>query len=424
MSGKDIQNPAYDVVVVGGGAAGLMAAATAAARGLSVAVLERERRCGKKLLITGKGRCNVVNDCDAEQFQQKIRQGGRFLRSALADFGPAEIRGFFESRGVPLKVERGNRVFPCSDRAADIADALIAAAGQAGCAFLAGRAAAFLFGADGAVCGLKLEDGQAVSCRAAIVATGGLSYPGTGSTGDGYVLARSLGHTVTPLRPSLVPLVCAGDSCPAMQGLSLKNVELRAVRGKKILYRDQGELLFTHFGISGPLALSLSAALVGADWNEVRVTLDMKPALDEPTLDRRILRDFAENLNREFKNSLGALLPQKMIPEIVRLTQIPPEKKVHSLTAAERAALVAAVKRFPLAVTGPRPIAEAVVTAGGVELREIDPRTMQSKRIPNVSFAGEVLDADGYTGGFNLGIAFATGHAAGKHVLEEKGDFA
>lgn len=410
-----------DVAVVGGGAAGLTAARAAASRGLSVAVIERSERCGKKLLITGKGRCNVVNDCDVDMFMQKVRQGGRFLYSALSSFGPRDIMEDFEALGVPLKTERGGRVFPVSDKAADIADALIRAAKNAGCQMLAGRAVAVLTEGD-AITGVALADKSHVACRAVIVATGGLSYPRTGSTGDGYLLARQFGHTVEPCRPSLVPLTCAGEECAAMQGLSLKNVALTARRGKKTLFQEQGELLFTHFGISGPLVLSLSGAAVGADWREVEVTLDLKPALDEAALDKRLLRDFSENLNREFRNSLDALLPRKMIPVVVARCGIDPFQRVNSVTAAQRTQLVRTLKRFALPVTGTRPIEEAVVTAGGVRLSEIEPRTMQSKLFRNLHFAGEVLDADGYTGGFNLGIAFATGRAAGEHVLEFEGE--
>lgn len=407
----------YDVAVVGGGAAGLMAAYYAASRGLRTAVLEKERRCGRKLLITGKGRCNVMNDCDLDGFMRRVRGGGRFLYSALSGFGPDELRAFFGARGVPLKTERGGRMFPQSDKAADIADALIGAARDAGCDFLTG-AAAEIRCAGGAVQAVALQSGALLRCRAAILATGGLSYPATGSTGDGYRMAAQLGHTITPLRPSLIPLECADDSCGRMQGLSLKNVRLTVKKGKKTLFQEQGELLFTHFGISGPLTLSASAAVADEPLADTAFRLDLKPALDRETLDRRLVRDFLQNSNREFKNALDALLPKKMIPVVVERSGIPPGQRVNEITQAQRGRLLELLKAFPLAVCGRRPIEEAIVTAGGVKLSEVNPKTMMSKIISGLHFAGELLDVDGYTGGFNLGIAFATGRAAGMHVLE------
>ncbi|MEA5050965.1 MAG: NAD(P)/FAD-dependent oxidoreductase [Oscillospiraceae bacterium] len=406
-----------DVAVAGAGPAGLTAAIAAAGRGLSVTVIEKNDMPGKKLLITGKGRCNVTNDCGVPEFLQNVRSGERFLYSSLTAFGPAQTMEFFEDAGVPLKTERGNRVFPVSDRAADIRDALVRAAKQAGCAFVTGRAAG-IETRDGAVCALSLADGRRISCRALILATGGLSYPKTGSTGDGYALAQAAGHTVTPPRPSLVPLVCAGGDCAALQGLSLRNVKLTARAGDKTIFSEQGELLFTHYGVSGPLVLTLSARMVGADTRTAALSVDLKPALDEKTLDRRLQRDFSAQLNREFKNSLGALLPKKLIPVVVARSGIDPQKKLNALTAAERLSLARLIKDFRLEATDMRSFDEAVVTAGGVALPEVSPKTMESKRIRNLHFAGELLDADAFTGGFNLGIAFATGHAAGMHVLE------
>ncbi len=408
----------YDVLIVGGGAAGLLAGYCAAGRGLRTAILEKERRCGRKILITGKGRCNVMNACDVDGFMRRIRSGGRFLYSARTGFGPDEARAFFESRGVPLKVERGERMFPESDRAADIADALVDAARDAGCAFLTGRAVAVDCAGDGSVCGVHTESGQDIACRAAIVATGGLSYPKTGSTGDGYRIAKQLGHTVVPPRASLVPLECAGDECAQLQGLALKNVTLTVKNGKKTLFEEQGEMLFTHFGISGPLVLSASAATVDEQLPALRFMLDLKPALDRDMLDKRLLRDFSDNINRAFKNALDELLPRKMIPIFIERSGVPPDQRVNAITQKQRNKLLDLFKGFALPVSGRRPIDEAIVTAGGVKLSEIDPKTMQSKIIGNLHFAGELLDADGYTGGFNLGIAFATGHAAGMHVLE------
>lgn len=417
---KENKLPNCDVLIVGAGPAGLMAAYRAAARGADVMLVEREERYPKKLLITGKGRCNVTNACDNETFFANIRQGGAFLRSAVSAFGPYDVMEFFESRGVPLKTERGNRVFPQSDRAADIADCLKKAAASAGARVSAGRVKEILT-ENGAVRGTRLYDSREIICRAAIIATGGLSYPKTGSTGDGFGIAASLGHTVTPAYPSLVPLECAGGDCAELQGLSLRNATLSLVVEGKTVYEELGELMFTHFGVSGPLALTASAYLAGKNPGGAKLVIDLKPALDEKALDKRLLRDFSESLNREFKNSLGALLPQKLIPVIVRRSGVDPEKKINAVTARERASLLGSLKRFTLEVTRTRPTDEAIVTAGGVSTKEIDPKTMQSKIIKNLHFAGEVIDADGFTGGFNLGIAFATGHAAGSHCL--KGDF-
>lgn len=419
MSGNNTAQ-GCDALIVGAGPAGLTAACFAAARGAVVALAEREERFPKKLLITGKGRCNVANACDDETFIANIRRGGAFLRSAASAFGPDDVMEFFESRGVSLKIERGDRVFPASDSAADIAQCLKQAALDAGARIIKGRVKEITT-EDGAVRGARFFDGTRISCRAAIIATGGLSYPKTGSTGDGLRMAAKLGHTIIPTEASLVPLVCEGGECAEMQGLSLRNVELSLVADGKTLYKELGELLFTHFGVSGPLALTASAYLVGSNARRTSVEIDLKPALDEKTLDRRLLRDFSENLNREFKNSLGALLPQALIPVVVRRVGVSPDKKVNSLTSSERAALLGVLKRFELTVVGTRPIDEAIVTAGGVCVKELDPRSMESKIVKNLHFAGEVIDADGLTGGFNLGIAFATGHAAGSRCL--KGDF-
>ena len=417
---KENMRPNCDALIVGAGPAGLMAAYCAAARGADVLLVEREERYPKKLLITGKGRCNIANACDDETFFANIRQGGAFLRSAVSAFGPYDVTEFFESRGVPLKTERGNRVFPQSDRAADIADCLKKAAAEAGARVTTGRVKEILTD-NGAVSGARLFDSGVISCRAAIIATGGLSSPKTGSTGDGFRIAAALGHTVTPTHPSLVPLECAGGDCGELQGLSLRNVTLSLRVGGRAVYEELGELMFTHFGVSGPLALTASAHLAGSDPARAELVIDLKPALDEKALDKRLLRDFSLSLNREFKNSLGALLPQKLIPVIVRRSGIDPEKKINAVTARERASLLDCLKRFTLELTRARPIDEAIVTAGGVSTKEIDPRTMQSKIINNLHFAGEVIDADGFTGGFNLGIAFATGHAAGAGCL--KGEF-
>lgn len=409
----------YDIVVVGGGPAGLLAGYAAASRGLSlsVAVVEKMDRPGKKLLITGKGRCNVINNTDTGRFMANIRRGSRFMYSSINLFGSADVIDFFQSRGVPLVTERGNRVFPQSGKSLDIADVLIEAARSAGCVFINARVTGIVTKQQ-AVDGIMLDGRNFIKARAVIVSTGGLSYPKTGSTGDGYRFAQSTGHHVTAPVPSLVPLECADSVCGQLQGLSLRNVALTVKNDGKTVFNEQGEMLFTHFGISGPLVLSASAFLAGCGIKNTVAEIDIKPALDHETLDKRIVRDFGDNINREFQNSLDALLPKKLIPIIVAQSGIDPRKKVHFITVSERRALVDLLKAFGLRITRARPIAEAVITAGGIATKEIDPKTMMSKLVKNLHFAGEILDVDGFTGGFNLGIAFATGFAAGKYVLE------
>ncbi|MCC8063872.1 MAG: NAD(P)/FAD-dependent oxidoreductase [Clostridiales bacterium] len=408
-----------DVLIVGGGAAGLMAAITAARHGAAVTLSERNEKVGRKLYITGKGRCNVTNDCTAAEALQNLPQGSKFLYSAMNRFPPEETKRFFTGLGVPLKTERGNRVFPVSDKAADIIDALFFEAKRLGVDIVHSRAEALLL-EEGAVTGVRCEDGRELPAGQVIVATGGCSYPATGSTGDGYRLARQAGHTVTPVRGSLVPLVERGDTCARMQGLALKNVAIQVKNQKgKTVYRDFGELLFTHFGLSGPMILSASAHLRDFDKNEFSVIIDMKPALDEKTLDERILRDFGENRNRTLQNSLGGLLPRLMIPVMIDRTGIPPETKIHDITKAQRRALLEQLKGFRVDICGPRPVEDAIVTSGGVRLSEVNPSTMASKRAKGLYFAGEVLDVDGYTGGFNLQVAWATGYAAGLAAAEQ-----
>ncbi len=411
----------YDVAVAGGGPSGLMCAWAAASRGLSVAVIDRlAPELPKKLLITGKGRCNVTNDCEPDTMLGNIPRGSRFLMSALRSFGSAEICRWFEERGVKLKTERGGRVFPASDRARDVAEALARAAKGAGCDILKGRVKGVLT-RDGAVCGVALDGGGTLRCRAAAVATGGASYPATGSTGDGYAIARALGHTVRGPFASLVPIECLErDECAALSGLTLKNVAVRYPAEGKAVFSEQGELLFTHFGLSGPLILTLSALTAGTDMCGGRLSIDLKPALEREKLDRRVLRDFSASLNRDFKNSLGGLVPQSLIPMIVSRSGIAPGKKINSVTAAERARLVSTLKGLCFTVTGTRPVDEAIVTTGGVSLKELNPKTMMSKLVRNLHFSGEVIDADGFTGGFNLTIAFATGYAAGRYILSEE----
>ena len=398
------------IFVVGGGAAGMMAAITAAENGAQVTLLERNDRLGKKLYITGKGRCNVTNDCAPEDFFQNVPRNPRFLYSAVYAFPPREVMAWFEARGCALKTERGNRVFPQSDKSASVIDALRAELRRLGVRVLQERALDIVT-QDGAVCGIETDGGFHKTERV-ILATGGCSYPQTGSTGDGYRMLEKLGHTIVPPVGSLVPLVEKGYDCKQMQGLALKNVTLRLVNQKgKTVFEEFGELLFTHFGLSGPVVLSASAHMNEKD--AYTVLLDLKPALDEQKLDLRLLRDFEKFQNRDFENALVELLPRSMIPVIVRRSGIPAEEKVHSITREQRRALLELMKRFPVEIACKAPVEEAIVTSGGVKVSEIEPGTMQSKRVRGLYAAGELLDVDAYTGGFNLQIAWATGRAAG-----------
>lgn len=398
------------IFVVGGGAAGMMAAITAAENGAQVTLLERNDRLGKKLYITGKGRCNVTNDCAPEDFFQNVPRNPRFLYSAIYAFPPREVMAWFEARGCALKTERGNRVFPQSDKSASVIDALRAELRRLGVRVLQERALDIVT-QDGAVCGIETDGGFHKTERV-ILATGGCSYPQTGSTGDGYRMLEKLGHTIVPPVGSLVPLVEKGYDCKQMQGLALKNVTLRLVNQKgKTVFEEFGELLFTHFGLSGPVVLSASAHMNEKD--AYTVLLDLKPALDEQKLDLRLLRDFEKFQNRDFENALVELLPRSMIPVIVRRSGIPAEEKVHSITREQRRALLELMKRFPVEIACKAPVEEAIVTSGGVKVSEIEPGTMQSKRVRGLYVAGELLDVDAYTGGFNLQIAWATGRAAG-----------
>lgn len=403
----------FDVVVIGGGAAGMLAAGTAAARGMQVCLVEKQARPGRKLMITGKGRCNLTNDCDVQEFIASVPSNGRFLFSAASAFPPRDVMAFFENQGLPLKVERGNRVFPTSDRAVDVVDTLVRYMKRGGVEMLMGQAAKLLL-EQGHIQGIELQDGACILARNVLIACGGASYPGTGSTGDGYVLAQQAGHTVVPLRPSLVPLVAKGTDCSEMMGLSLKNTAIRVLdtQKKKEIYSDFGEMLFTHFGVSGPMILSASAHMRDMAPGRYQVVIDLKPALRPEQLDARLQRDFEMNKNRDFINALSALLPRKMIPVLVRRSGILPETKCNQITREQRRAFVTLLKAYSVEISGFRPIEEAIVTSGGVSVKEVNPKTMESKRIKGLYFAGEVLDVDAYTGGFNLQIAFCTGRLA------------
>ena len=407
------------VAVIGGGAAGMLAAIRAAEAGAQVLLAERNDRLGKKLRITGKGRCNVTNFCEREEFLSNVPTNPRFLYAALAAMGPSDTMTFFEGLGVPLKVERGNRVFPVSDRADDIANALVARCRSLDVTVLHTRVQAVLQ-TQGRVTGILTENGETLAVNAVILATGGKSYPKTGSDGDGYRMAKELGHTITPIRPSLVPLVESGDLCKQMQGLSLRNIGLRIVEtaSQKTVYEDFGELLFTHFGLSGPTVLSASAHLSDILPGKYEAQIDLKPALSPEKLDERLLADFSKYKNRDFANALDDLLPQKMIEPFILSTRIDPRKKVNSVTKEERKRILSHLKCFRVPLSGLRPISEAIVTRGGVAVSEVNPKTMESRLIEGLFFAGEILDVDAYTGGFNLQIAFSTAWLAGKNAAE------
>ena len=406
----------HDLIVVGGGPAGMFAAITAARNGAKVLLLEKNDRLGKKLLITGKGRCNVTNDCPAEEVLRNTPRNGRFLYSAMTAFPPESTKQFFENQGCPLKTERGCRVVPRSDSAGSILDSLKKALADAGVTVKTARVREVLT-RDGAVSGVLTEGGE-YTAPCVLLATGGASYPATGSTGDGYAMAQRLGHRVIPVQGSLVPLETAGEDCRRMQGLSLRNVGVKLLDARgKVLYRDFGELLFTHFGVSGPTVLSASCHLKGEG---CCLVIDLKPALEEGKLDARILRDLELYQNRAMETALTDLLPRSMIPVVLDRLEIDPNMQANSLTKEKRRALVGLLKAFRVEITGKRPVAEAIITSGGVKVSEIDPKTMESKLVPGLYFAGEVIDCDAYTGGFNLQIAWATAFAAGRSAAGKK----
>ena len=402
------------IAIVGAGAAGLLAAGSAASLGADVTVFEANSRPGKKLLITGKGRCNVTSDSTLEELIANVTKNERFLYSAFSALSPTDLMALIEEHGTKLKTERGRRVFPLSDKSSDILGALLSYA----------KGAKLVFER---VLDVKTEDQRAIGVvtskgvipfDAVILATGGVSYPLTGSDGSGLRIAKGLGHTVTPLIPSLVPLVSPSHLCPQMQGLSLRNVAITVRDGDTVVYRDFGEMLFTHFGVSGPMILSASAHLRKTDFSSCMLSIDLKPALDEKELDHRLLSDFSKAPNKDFANALGALLPSKMISPFISYLKIDPRRKVNTITKKERREILCALKCFEIPISGFRPIEEAIVTSGGVSVKEIQPKTMESKQIKHLYFAGEMIDVDAYTGGYNLQIAFSTGYLAGRAAAE------
>ena len=400
--------------IIGGGPAGMMAAGTASLYGAEVTIHESMTHLGKKLAITGKGRCNVTNNCTIEEFLENVTKNSRFLYAALNAFTPSDAMTHFESLGVPLKTERGKRVYPESDKAKDIVDAMRSYCSSAEVVY--SKVTAVRRNEQGFT---VVAGGKEYIYDKVIIATGGRSYPLTGSDGSGFRLAHKLGHTVTELIPSLIPIESDSPLCQEMQGLSLRNVSIKILdKNGKCLYTDFGEMMFAHFGVTGPVILSASAHLRGRDISELTLSIDLKPALDEKTLDARLLSDFSKNTNKDYINSLGALLPSKMIEPFARLTGIDPRKKVNSITREERRVILNSLKDMRIPLSGLRPIEEAIVTSGGVDVREITPKSMESKLVPGLYFAGEVIDVDAYTGGFNLQIAYSTGYLAGKSAAE------
>lgn len=403
------------VLIIGGGASGMMAALKAKEQGVDVALIESNEKLGRKLYITGKGRCNITNDCNIETMLENVPHNARFLHSSIRQFPPDATKDFFEALGVRLKTERGGRVFPCSDKAYDVIDALFYSLRRKGVRFMREKAEKLIV-EKGRIIGVKTTN-TLVACDAVVIATGGVSYPTTGSTGIGHQMAKDVGHTVTPLQGCLVPLVEKGDLCSRMQGLSLRNV-LFTVKNKKkkMVFEEQGELLFTHFGLSGPLVLKASSHMRKMNEDSYTATIDLKPALSEDKLEERLLREFSENQNRNLQNVLEKLLPRVMIPVILDVTQIAGDTKIHLITKKERKKLLEHFKRFTIKIQEKRPIKEAIITAGGIKTGEIDPKTMMSKKVDGLFFAGEIIDVDAYTGGFNLQIAWCTGVVAGSQA--------
>ena len=408
------------VIIVGGGAAGMLAGIIAARNGCQVVLYEKNEKLGKKIFITGKGRCNVTNNCDPEELLQAVKSNNKFLYSAFYSFNSQDMMALLEESGVPLKTERGNRVFPVSDHSSDIIRGLERLLHRYDVHIRLRKEVQEILVEDGRAAGIRLKDGYEDRAQAVVVATGGLSYPTTGSTGDGYRFARETGHTVTDCMPSLVPLTVSEDYIGEMAGLSLRNVELTIRNGKKILYQDFGEMMFTHKGITGPLVLSSSSS-IGKQLKKqgtLEGYIDLKPALSSEQLDERILREFENAKNKQFKNVIGVLFPSSLTPVIIRLGGIPEDKVIHEISREERLNFVSIIKAFPFTIDGLGGYSEAVITKGGISVKEINPGTMESKKIPQLYFAGEVLDLDAVTGGYNLQIAWSTGYLAGMAVSE------
>ena len=405
----------YDVAIVGGGASGLMAAVSAAMNGATVVVFDKNKFLGRKLRITGKGRCNITNSCDDNTFFQNVTRNNKFLYSAYYNFNNNDVQDFFVNNGLEIKTERGGRVFPQSDNAKDVVSVFEKLLVELGVTIITQKVVSINSFDDGFV--LKCADGELLNSTSVIIATGGVSYPLTGSTGDGYNFAKKFGHTVTELKASLVPIETNEEYVKQMQGLSLKNVQISLYENNKCIYKDFGEMMFTHFGITGPIVLSASSHI--DDNKDYEIYIDLKPALDDETLDKRLLRDFSQLSNKNFSNSLEMLLPKKLIPVIINLCGISPDKKVNSITKEERMNLLQTIKKFPLTFKKLRPISEAIITSGGVQVKEINPSTMESKLCENLFFCGEVIDVDAYTGGFNLQIAFSTGYLAGEKAAQK-----
>lgn len=408
----------YDVAVLGGGPAGMIAAGTAASRGRKTLLIEKNEKLGKKLFITGKGRCNITNSADFDEFMKNIPKNSKFFYSAFRGFSNDDLIRLLEGLGLKTKVERGGRIFPESDKSSDVIKALERYMNKYKVDVKLNSKVLNVRHENGEVKGVLLDNGDFIECSSVILCTGGMSYPQTGSTGDGYEIARRAGHSINELMPSLVPLVVKEPYIKELQGLSLKNVTVRAIANGNQVYEDFGEMLFTHYGLSGPVILS--ASFYVSDHlrknKEIKISIDLKPALSEEELDKRIIRDFEKNTNKHFKNSLDDLLPQKLIPVIIALSGIDEAKEVHQITKLERKNLVKLLKGLTFTVTGTRPIAEAIVTSGGINLKEINPKTMESKLVKGLYFAGEIIDLDAFTGGFNLQIAFSTGYAAGMNA--------
>jgi predicted Rossmann fold flavoprotein len=405
----------YDVIVIGGGPAGMLAAGAAGARGRKTLIIEKNEKLGKKLFITGKGRCNVTNAADMDEFMSNIPKNSKFLYSAFRGLSNMDLIAMLNDMGLKTKIERGGRVFPESDKSSDVLKALGKYLNQNNVDVMLNTSVREIKVTEHKINKVLLEDGKEIPCESVIVCTGGLSYPQTGSTGDGLEFAKALGHQVTDLYPSLIPLVVKEEYIKELQGLSLKNVSIKIVINHKSIYDDFGEMLFTHYGLSGPIVLSASFYISDhlKKKKDIKFSIDLKPALSEEDLDKRVLKDFNEKLNKQFKNALDGLLPQKLIPVIIKLSKIDENKEVNQISKEERKQLVSLLKNLEFTVIGTRPISEAIVTSGGISLKEINPKTMESKLIQGLYFAGEIMDLDAFTGGFNLQIAFSTGHAAG-----------